>query len=156
MLTIISLKNKGYSKNILFKFIKQIGFSKRNVNINLSLLNNLYKKSIDIKCLIVMVIDEPLKIIINNNKIKYINYKINKHKIKKIFYKKKLYINKYDFIFFKKKNIYKLSFDKNIRLKQIGIIKILKIKYNFLKNKINKIYCKIIKYKNKIKIITIQ
>ncbi|XBT18197.1 MAG: hypothetical protein ABNO52_00060 [Candidatus Shikimatogenerans sp. Tser] len=104
-----------------------------------------------------MCVTKPIKIIIINNKNKYIKYNIYpfyKKKIKyiKIYLKNKIFISEKDFIFFKKKNIYKLSFNRYIRLKNLGIIKIIKILYNYKLKKIITIYCKLYNnFKKKIK-----
>ncbi|XBT18698.1 MAG: glutamate--tRNA ligase family protein [Candidatus Shikimatogenerans sp. Tcar] len=157
ILTLKNLINRGYNSNIILKFIKKIGYTKRYVNINLNLLNNLFKKNIDKDAIIIMVVIKPIKIILlNNYNKKYINYNIYflKKKIKniKIYFNKKIYISSKDFSFKKKKNFYGLFFNKYIRLKNLGIIKIIKIKYNYKLKKINKIYCNLYKKNNKKKI----
>ncbi|XBT18505.1 MAG: hypothetical protein ABNO82_01085 [Candidatus Shikimatogenerans sp. Tder] len=124
------------------------------MNINLNLLNNLFKKNIDNKTIIIMTIINPIKIILLNiNNQNYIKYNIfflkKKKKNIKIYFKNKIYISFKDFSFKKKKNYYGLFFNKYIRLKNLGIIKIIKIKYNFILKKINKIYCNLYKNINK-------
>ncbi|XBT18885.1 MAG: glutamate--tRNA ligase family protein [Candidatus Shikimatogenerans sp. AspAUS03] len=163
LLTIKSLKNKGYYSNILLKFIKQLGYSKRPVNLNnLSLLNNIFINNIDYKSYICMVVHKPIKIkLLNNKKLNYILYNIkrlnNKIKYIKIFYKNILYISKYDFNIIKNKEKKQFNFLSNVRLKNLGIINLKYIKYNFLKNKIINLYCLIKKNNNiKKKYLTIQ
>ncbi|WXB47419.1 MAG: glutamate--tRNA ligase family protein [Candidatus Shikimatogenerans sp. Tmey] len=156
LLTLKNLINRGYNINIIFKFLKKIGYSKRYVNINFNLLNNLFKNNIDNKSIIIMTIIKPIKIILLNiNNKKIIKYNVfflkKKKKYVKIFLKNKIYISSKDFSFKKKKNFYGLFFNKYIRLKNLGIIKIIKIKYNFKLKKINKIYCYLYKNFNKYK-----
>ncbi|XBT18380.1 MAG: glutamate--tRNA ligase family protein [Candidatus Shikimatogenerans sp. Tduv] len=157
-LRILTLKNliiRGYTPKIIFNFIKKIGYTKRYSNISINLINNLYKKIINNKSITIMGIINPIKIILINNNKKYIKYNINilkKHnKYIKIFLKKNIYISKKDFYINKNKK-YGLSFNKYIRLKNLGIIKIVKIEFNIKNKKINKIYCKIYNNLNNIKI----
>ncbi|MDH3004316.1 MAG: glutamate--tRNA ligase family protein [Candidatus Shikimatogenerans sp. JK-2022] len=147
--TLISLKNKGYKSIYIINFIKNIGFTRRNINISIKKLELETKKYIIKKTNILMVILNPIKLIISNfkkNKIKWIKINNNLN----IPFTKYIYIEYNDFKLKKDKNFYRLSFKNYIRLKYSYIIKAYKI---IKKNKIiKKIFCKIYKNINKEKI----
>ncbi|MDH3004858.1 MAG: glutamate--tRNA ligase family protein [Candidatus Shikimatogenerans sp. JK-2022] len=147
--TIDSFKKKGYKPIFLKNFIKNLGYTKRNINISIEKLNSFIKKYLIKKSDILMVILNPIKLIITNfkKKIKWIFTKDKKYKIP---FTKIIFIEKEDFKEKHDKNFYRLSFKNYVRLKFSYIIKAYKIIKN--KKKIIKILCKIYKKKKKKKI----
>ncbi|BDT61603.1 MAG: hypothetical protein RDO_1310 [Flavobacteriales endosymbiont of Rhyzopertha dominica] len=140
LLTINSFIKKGYSNKYLIDFIKVIGYSKRNNNININLLNNIIKNNLIKKSIKLMVIIKPFKIIIKNFKNNYIKWIYLKEYNKIIPFTKYIYIEKKDFKIKNYNNFYRLCINNYVRLKYSYIIKI----DNITKNNNNyNIYCSI-------------
>ncbi|WGH28185.1 MAG: glutamate--tRNA ligase family protein [Candidatus Shikimatogenerans bostrichidophilus] len=137
--TINSFKKRGYKKKFLINFIKKIGYSKRENNISINVLETNIKKYLIKKSPKLMVIFNPIKITIINlpkKSIKWIYIKDKKIKNRIIPLTRKIYIEKNDFKKNKNNNFYRLNLINYVRLKYYNIIKIVKIINN-------KIYCKL-------------
>ncbi|WOX79320.1 glutamate--tRNA ligase family protein [Candidatus Shikimatogenerans bostrichidophilus] len=156
--TITSFKKKGYNSKYIINFIKKLGYTKRNNNINIKTLELYIKNKIINKSPKLLVIINPIKLTIINIPKYYIEWiyiynKKNYPKYKVIPFTKTIYIDKNDFKDYYDKNFFRLSFNNYVRLKYSYIIKIFKIVKN--NNNIKKIYCKIYNYNtiknNKIK-----
>ncbi len=158
LLTIYSLKNKGYKPNLIIKFFKNLGISKQESLIDINLFENFLKKKININSERRMCVINPIKVkLININKKK--SFKILRNPVNKKLGKRKIYI--YKIIYIDKKDIKKNinnKYNNLLKLRYAGLIKIKKIKKK--KNKIIYIKCKYLKKKknnnnnnNKIKII---
>ncbi len=157
LMTLIAMKNRGYTKKSILNFCKCLGISKQESVININIIENFLRKDLNKISPRVMGIINPIKIILTNIKKKNIIY-IKNHPYNKKFGKrkinlyKKIYIDKNDLKIKKNKKLNKLK----IKLKYSKIIKFKKIK--FKKNKkIKYIKFSILKqnknYKKKYKII---
>ncbi len=159
LLTISGLKNRGYIPKILINFCKNLGISKQENILDISILEDNLRKYLNKKSERRMSILNPIKIILKNIKTK-ISFNIFKNPInpklgkRKIYLYPHIYIEKNDFKNIKKK----IKESKNkiyIKLRYAGIIKFKKkIKYQnkYIKCKYYKYNKKYIK-KNNIKII---
>ncbi len=144
LLTISSLRNRGFKSKIIIKFIKSLGISRQENILNIKVFENFLKKEINISSERRMSILNPIKLKLKNIKKK--SFKIFKNPVNKNLGKRKIYIDKE--IYVDKKDIKENKFkNKNIfKLRYAGLIKINKIKKN---NKKNYIKCKYINKINK-------
>lgn len=147
MPTISGLRRRGYTPESINNFIKNIGISKRNNNIDISLLEFSIRKHLNKISSRVMVVFNPILIIIENypsDKVEWFNAENNPEDIKKTYRKipfsKYLYIENHDFMEKRKKNFFRLSIGKEVRLKNAYILKANNV-YRNLDGNIKRIYC---------------
>ncbi|OQM34316.1 glutamine--tRNA ligase [bacterium endosymbiont of Pedicinus badii] len=133
ILTISSLKNRGYTSDTIIEFCKKIGITKKEKNISISVLQNCARKKLE-NCFRVMAIINPIKVVIESipdNFVKVIEvYNHPKKKDfgkRKIIFTKEIYIEKSDFSTIEKKNYKRLVLGKKVKLRYSYIIKAKKI-----------------------------
>ncbi|WDE42153.1 glutamine--tRNA ligase [Candidatus Karelsulcia muelleri] len=144
--TISGLRRRGFTPDAICKFIKEIGISKRENNIDIYLLEFYLKKNLAKIAEQVMVVFNPLTLKIENlNETKWLRFKD-----RNIPFSKEIYIESKDFIENKKDKFWRLSIGQKVRLKSAFTIKaksIIKKKNGSIKY----ILCKIYKDKSKYK-----
>ncbi len=172
--TISGLRRRGFTPKSICNFIKEIGISKRENNIDISLLEFHLKKHLNKIADRVMVVFHPLTLIIENfnktktkkTKTKYKskgliiektktnnnrnnrNSHSNNHR--KLPFSREIYIESKDFLETKTDNFFRLSIGQKVRLKSAFIIKAKSIIKNNNGN-IKYILCKLYKNINKTK-----
>ncbi len=162
LMTISGMRKRGYTAKSINEFCNKIGVSKKNSNINISILEECLRKELDITTPRIMAILNPIKIIITNInknetiKITILNHPKNKNMgSREIILSSKIYIDINDFENKPSNNFHKLRLGKKIKLKYAGILKLKKIIKNE-KKKILYLKCKYYnKYNKKIKKIGI-
>ncbi|YCJ94268.1 MAG: glutamine--tRNA ligase [Candidatus Karelsulcia muelleri] len=147
MPTLSGLRRRGYTPKSINNFIKKIGLSKRENNIDISLLEFSIRKHLKKISYRVMVVINPILLIIENypdDKVEWLNSENFPNQLKKNYRKipfsKKIYIENEDFLEKKTKNFFRFSLGEEIRLKNAYILKANKISRN-LDGSIKKIYC---------------
>ncbi|ABS30453.1 MAG: glutamine--tRNA ligase [Candidatus Sulcia muelleri] len=147
MPTISGLRRRGYTPESIKYFIKKIGISKRYNHIDISILEFSIRKHLNKISSRVMVVINPLLIIIENyptSKVEWLNAENNPEDIKKTYRKipfsRFLYIESEDFMEKNKKNFFRLSLGKEVRLKNAYILKANNISRN-IDGSIKSVYC---------------
>ncbi|WP_394798449.1 glutamine--tRNA ligase [Blattabacterium cuenoti] len=147
ILTISGLRRKGYTSIALKNFVHKIGISKRNNIIDISLLEFWIREHLNKIAHRVMVVFHPIKLIIDNystNTTEWIEAENNPENSnfgkRKIPFSKFIYIEKDDFLEKQKKNFFRLSIGKEVRLKNAYIIKANSIIKNY-KGEVKEIHC---------------
>ncbi|WP_238786192.1 glutamine--tRNA ligase [Blattabacterium cuenoti] len=147
ILTISGLRHKGYTPISLINFVHNIGISKRNNIIDISLLEFCIRVHLNKIATRVMVVLDPIKLIIDNypeNTTEWIKAEKNPEsttiEFRKVPFSKYLFIEKNDFLEKEQENFFRLCIGKEVRLKNAYIIKANYIKKNF-DGKITEIYC---------------
>ncbi|WP_185859617.1 glutamine--tRNA ligase [Blattabacterium cuenoti] len=147
ILTISGLRRKGYTSTALKNFVHKIGITKRNNIIDISLLEFWIREHLNKIAPRVMVVFHPIKLIIDNysmNTTEWIESENNPENPnfgnRKVPFSKFLYIEKDDFLEKKRKNFFRLSIGKEVRLKNAYIIKANSIIKNY-KGEIKEIHC---------------
>ncbi|MGX7592379.1 glutamine--tRNA ligase [Candidatus Karelsulcia muelleri] len=149
--TISGLRRRGFTPQSICNFIKEIGISKRENNLEISLLEFHVKKHLKKIASRVMVVFDTLTLIIENfNQPKCLLDQAN-NQFRKIPFYREIYIEKKDFLENKNDNLFRLSIGKKVRLKSASIIEAQSIIKNY-NGKIKYILCK--SYKNIPKIKT--
>ncbi|WP_204086380.1 glutamine--tRNA ligase [Candidatus Karelsulcia muelleri] len=124
--TISGLRRRGFTPKSICKFIKEIGISKRENNIDISLLEFHLKKHLNKIADRVMVVFNPLTLIIENfNKTKWLIEKNNNNSeiYRKIPFSREIYIESKDFLETKKDKFFRFSIGQKVRLKYAFLIK---------------------------------
>lgn len=153
--TISGLRRRGFTPKSICNFIKEIGISKRENNIDISLLEFHLKKHLNQIADRVMVVFNPLTLIIENfNKTKWLIEKTNTNSdiYRKIPFSREIYIESKDFLETKTDNFFRLSIGQKVRLKSAFIIKaksIIKNNNGNIKYILCKLYNNINKTNNK-------
>ncbi|MGX7592654.1 glutamine--tRNA ligase [Candidatus Karelsulcia muelleri] len=139
--TISGLRRRGVTPDAICKFIKEIGISKRENNMDISLLEFYLNKQLAKIAEPVMVVFNPLTLKIDNlNETKWLRFKD-----RKLPFSKEIYIESKDFISNisnKKDKVWRLSIGQKVRLKAAFIIKAKSI-IKHPNGTINYILCKI-------------
>lgn len=158
LFTISGLKNRGYTPKSLKNFIKEVGITKRNNIINLSLLEFWIRKHLNKISQRIMVVLNPIKLIITNypeKNTEWLKAENNpedpSYGYRKIPFSKNIYIESEDFLEKKTKNFFRLYIGNKVRLKNAYVIKANYIKKNS-SGKIEKIFCTFYPKKNENKI----
>ncbi len=140
--TISGLRRKGYTAVGIKKFIQDIGVTKRNNVINISLLELKVRENLKQIAYRVMVIFNPIKLIIDNYPDNHTEWLYSQNHpdniefgFRKIPFSKFIYIEKNDFLEQKTNNFFRLSINQYVRLKNAYIIKA----HSVIKDKIGNI-----------------
>ncbi|MGX7593421.1 glutamine--tRNA ligase [Candidatus Karelsulcia muelleri] len=139
--TISGLRRRGFTPQSICNFIKEIGISKRENNIDISLLEFHVKKTLNQMADRVMVVFNTLTLIIANfNKTKWLLDQKN-NQFRKIPFSREIYIETKDFLETPTEKFFRLSIFKKVRLKDAYIIYAKSIIKNYT-GKIKYILCK--------------
>ena len=124
MPTISGLRNRGYSPDSIKLFCSKIGVAKRNNIIDYALLEYCVREDLNKKAMRVMAVLDPIKLIIDNypddnseDLIAENNPENEKDGTRKIPFSKELWIERSDFMEDAPKKYFRLSIDKEVRLK---------------------------------------
>jgi glutaminyl-tRNA synthetase len=130
MPTISGLRRRGYTPEAIRSFIEKVGVSKRENLIDVSLLEFCVRDDLNKKADRKMVVTNPLKITITNypeDKEELVSTENNPEKMdsgkRELPFSKHLYIEKEDFLEKAGKKFFRLTLDKEVRLKGAYIIK---------------------------------
>lgn len=147
MPTISGLRNRGYTPNAILKFCRNIGITRKENLIELSLLENSIRYDLNDKALRVMAIINPITIIIinlPNNYEETLQAPNHPKKLemgfRKILFTNQIYIDKSDFCENPSKNYNRLSIGKTVKLRYAYTIKAIKLEKNQF-NQITNILC---------------
>ncbi|MBN1329440.1 MAG: glutamine--tRNA ligase/YqeY domain fusion protein [Candidatus Heimdallarchaeota archaeon] len=134
LLTIVGLKRRGVTSEAIREFCKDIGVTKRETVIDISVLNKYIRNDLDKKCTRVMSIIRPLKIVLTNypeDKVEEFivqnHPKDNSLGSRKIKFSKTIYIEQDDFMENPSDDFRRLSPGKEVRLKYVYFIKCNKV-----------------------------
>lgn len=130
LLTLKSLRRKGFTSKSVLDFCHRIGYSKRDNLIDLSLLEFSIREQLNKIAIRVMVVLTPLRLVIENypaDRIEWLHAENNQEDQKagkrKISISRKIFLDKKDFLVKATKNFHRLSIGKEVRLKNAYIIK---------------------------------
>ncbi len=130
MPTISGLRRRGYTPEAIRNFTERVGIAKRDNVIDVGLLEFSIREDLNKKALRMMAVLRPLKLIIDNYpeaKIEYLETDNNPEdenaSKRKIPFSKVLYIEQDDFMEEPPKKYFRLTLDKEVRLKSAYIIK---------------------------------
>ena len=128
--TISGLRRRGYTPKALRQFINTVGLSKRENNIDVSLLEFCVRADLNDRAPRATAVLSPLKITIKNypeNKKEELDFEINPQKKelgkRKVVFERELYIESQDFQEQEDENYYRLTKGQEVRLKNAYIIK---------------------------------
>jgi len=137
MPTISGFRNRGYSPQSIKMFCEKIGVAKRNNIIDYALLEYCVREDLNRKALRVMAVINPLKLIIDNypeNQVENLVAENNPENetdgTRTIPFSKELWIEKSDFMEDAPKKYFRLSVDKEVRLKHAYYITCTKVVKN--------------------------
>ena len=123
MPTISGLRRRGYTPNSIKDFCNRIGITKKNSSIEMGVLENTIREELNLSAGRIMGVLDPLKITITNyseNEQEIIKAPVNPNiddSTRDITISKEIYIEKTDFMEKPKKNYFRLSPGKEVRLR---------------------------------------
>ncbi len=130
MPTISGLRRRGYTPTALRKFVETVGVAKRDNIIDVSLLEFCIREDLNASATRVMAVLDPVKLIIDNypeGQVEWLESENNPEDssagIRKIPFSKELYIEREDFKESASNKFFRLTLDKEVRLKNAYIIK---------------------------------
>jgi glutaminyl-tRNA synthetase len=130
MPTISGLRRRGYTPNAIKKFIETIGVAKRDNIIDVSLLEFCVREDLNKTAPRIMAVLDPIKIVITNypeDETEFLEAENNPEDeqagTRKLPFSRTLYIEKSDFQEEANNKYFRLSLDKEVRLKNAYIIK---------------------------------
>lgn len=127
MPTIAGFKKRGYTPASIRKFCENLGVSKQNSVTDVTLLEECLRDDLNTNAPRAMVIQEPLKVIIENyDKEEWLdapNHPKNDFGTRKIPFSNELYIERTDFMENPSKGFFRLTVNKEIRLRNSYILK---------------------------------
>jgi glutaminyl-tRNA synthetase len=130
MPTISGLRRRGYTPNAIKKFIETIGVAKRDNIIDVSLLEFCVREDLNKTASRIMAVLDPIKIVITNypeDETEFLEAENNPEDeqagTRKLPFSRTLYIEKSDFQEEANNKYFRLSLDKEVRLKNAYIIK---------------------------------
>ncbi|CAL4323808.1 Glutamine--tRNA ligase [Buchnera aphidicola (Eriosoma grossulariae)] len=148
MPTISGLKRRGYTPQSITNFCKKIGITKQENIIELSLLECCIRNELNYTAPRIMAILNPIKIIITNYPINYVEKLIvpnhpNRPELgtRTLLFYREIYIDQSDFSEEDNPNYKRLTLKQEVRLRYSYVIQAYKIKKD-INNNIKIIYCK--------------
>ncbi len=147
MPTICGLRRRGYTPQSIRKFIERIGYTKFEALNSISLLEHTIREELNAIATRVSAVINPVKVVITNypeDKVEMVEMENNPEQegagTHKMPFTKELYIERDDFMEIAPKKFFRLSVDKEVRLKGAYIIKCTGCKKDAEGN-IEEIYC---------------
>ena len=124
MPTISGMRRRGYTSNSIKDFCNRIGITKKNSSIEMGVLENTIREELNISSKRIMGVLEPIKIVITNypeDETENIIVANNPNNLndgeRSISISREIYIDKNDFMEFPEKKYYRLSPNKEVRLR---------------------------------------
>ena len=121
--TIKGLRRRGYTRNSILKFLEEIGVSKSESTVDISMLESSLRNDLKTEVPVVMAVLNPLKVVITNlsedytEELEVINNKENPNLGKrKVIFSRVIYIEKEDFMEKAPKKYNRLVLDGEVRL----------------------------------------
>ena len=147
MPTISGLRRRGYTPSSIRKFSNSVGITKRNSTIDVLRLENTLREELNKTAPRVFAVVDPVKVIITNypeNKTETIKAVNNPENLdsgtREIIFSRELYIERNDFMENPPRKFFRLSLEKEVRLKYAYFIKCVDVVKNS-KNEIIEIHC---------------
>jgi glutaminyl-tRNA synthetase len=147
MPTICGLRRRGYTPESIKNFIKSIGYTKYDGMININLLEHAVREDLNKKATRVMGVVDPVKVIITNypeDRVETVTMENNPEQensgVHEMPFSRELYIEREDFREEADKKFFRLTIDKEVRLKGAYIIKCTGVKKD-AEGKITEIHC---------------
>ena len=147
MPTICGLRRRGYTPESIRNFINRIGYTKYDGMIDVSLLEHSIREDLNKRATRVSAVIDPVKVVITNypeDKVEIFsidnnpeNLEEGKHEIP---FTKELYIEREDFMEEASKKFFRMTIDKEVRLKGAYIVKCTGVKKDE-NGVIEEIYC---------------
>ena len=148
MPTISGLRRRGFTPESIRNFAETIGVAKRNNVIDVALLEHSLKNDLNKKAQRIMAVINPVKLIIDNypeDKVEELDAVNNPEDEtmgkRKVPFSKILYIDKNDFMEEPPRKFFRLSPDKEVRLRYAYIIKCTNVVKDEKTGKITEIHC---------------
>lgn len=130
MPTIAGIRRRGYTPEAIKAFADRIGVNRMFSTIDFALLEHFLRDDLNKKALRVMAVLDPVKLIIDNypdNQEEMVEADNNPEDensgTRQIAFSKELYIERNDFMEFAPKDFFRLSIDKEVRLKHAYFVK---------------------------------
>jgi glutaminyl-tRNA synthetase len=130
MPTICGLRRRGYTPEAIKNFIKSIGYTKFDAMININLLEHAVREDLNKKATRVMGVVDPVKVVITNypeDKVEQVEMENNPEDpnagVHQMPFSRELYIEREDFREEADKKFFRLTIDREVRLKGAYIIK---------------------------------
>ncbi|CEL12457.1 Glutamine--tRNA ligase [Candidatus Portiera aleyrodidarum] len=140
LLTVSGMRRRGYTPSSLKKLCEKTGITRSNNKIDIKMQYYVIRSDLENKVSRVMCVINPVKLVLTNLVVGYEEIiKVKNHPVRedmgtrKIFFNREIWIDLNDFNINPKKNFFRLSIGKKVRLRHSYIIKCNKIIY--LKNK---------------------
>jgi glutaminyl-tRNA synthetase len=147
MPTICGLRRRGYTPESIKNFIKSIGYTKYDGMININLLEHAVREDLNKKATRVMGVVDPVKVVLTNypeDKVETVTMENNPEDpnggVHEMPLSRELYIEREDFREEADKKFFRLTIDKEVRLKGAYIIKCTGVKKD-AEGKITEILC---------------
>ncbi len=147
MPTICGLRRRGYTPESIRNFIDRIGYTKYDGMINVALLEHSVREDLNKKATRISAVLDPVKVIITNypdDKVEMMTVENNPENPEEgtheIPFSKEIYIEREDFMEEASKKFFRLTIDKEVRLKGAYIVKCTGIKKDD-NGVIQEIYC---------------
>lgn len=148
MPTLSGLRRRGYSPEVIRKFIELVGVAKRNNLADIALLEALIREEQNLIASRVMVIINPIKIVIDNypsGKVEELDAVNNPENpsagTRKVKFSREIYIDKEDFREDPPKKYFRLSPGKEVRLRYGYFIKCVGVDRDPTTNEILEVHC---------------
>jgi glutaminyl-tRNA synthetase len=147
MPTLCGLRRRGYTPESIKNFVKSIGYTKYDGMININLLEHAVREDLNKKALRVMGVVDPVKVVLTNypeGKVETVTMENNPEDpqggVHEMPFTRELYIEREDFREVADKKFFRLTIDKEVRLKGAYIIKCVGVKKDAA-GKITEIEC---------------
>jgi glutaminyl-tRNA synthetase len=148
MPTLSGLRRRGYSPEVIRKFLDAVGVAKRNNLVDIALLEFLVRDELNLKAQRVMGILHPLKIVIDNYPVGQVEEleAVNNPEdptagTRKVKFSREIYIDRDDFREDPPKKYFRLAPDREIRLRYGYFIKCLEVVKNQATGEIIELHC---------------
>ena len=148
MPTLSGLRRRGYSPEVIRKFLETIGVAKRSNVVDIALLEHLVREELNLSAQRVMGILHPLKIVIDNypsGKIEELEAINNPEDptagTRKLHFSKEIYIDRDDFKEDPPKKYFRLAPDREVRLRYGYLIKCIDVVKNNDTGEIIELHC---------------
>ena len=148
MPTLSGLRRRGYSPEVIRKFLDVVGVAKRNNLVDIALLEFLVRDELNLKAQRVMGILHPLKIVIDNYPVGQVEEleAVNNPEdptagTRKVKFSREIYIDRDDFQEDPPKKYFRLAPDREIRLRYGYFIKCMEVVKNQATGEIIELHC---------------
>ena len=147
MPTICGMRRRGYTSSAIHRFIEKIGYTKYDGTIDMALLEHTVREDLKPKSTRVCAILNPVKLVITNYPENQTETLVTENNpddenagTREIPFGRELYIERDDFMENAPKDFYRLSEDREVRLKSAYIVKCTGCKKN-AQGEVEEVYC---------------